>query len=244
VSRAAASAAIASARLAQRFVCCRIRLVSTRNSRSVTASKMPVRPCAAGGGEDVRVLRGRAGQHPPVGQRQFHRRDMRAEAAGAVMVLAVHVGRHRAAEGDEFGARRDRQEPALRQHAAIRSPSSSPASAVTVPASGRTPEFAAAEQRQRRPRIERGIAIGAAIARPISPGSAATAASAASGRPARPAAPHARILPQPASMMSGIRSCRKASGHPQMTRMEGDEKAISKIFVKKGVPQMAQIKSG
>src|SRR5207342_3199699 len=51
-----------------------------------------------------------------IAAKQFEAFDMVAEAAGGMVVLAVHVVGDRAADGDVAGARRDRHEPALRDH--------------------------------------------------------------------------------------------------------------------------------
>jgi hypothetical protein len=70
---------------------------------------------ADGGTEEVALALGRAGQDAPVGHAQRQARDVLADAAGHVVVLAVHVGGHRAPERDELRPRRDRHEVAARE---------------------------------------------------------------------------------------------------------------------------------
>jgi hypothetical protein len=64
------------------------------------------------GGEEARVLHLRAGDDTPVGQGQREPFDMVAEAAVAMMVLAVHVRGDHAADGHELRARHHRREKA------------------------------------------------------------------------------------------------------------------------------------
>ena len=65
------------------------------------------------------MLASRAVDDAAVGDAQPQRRDVAAEAAVDVVVLAVDVGGDHAAERDELGAGRDRREPAARQERAV-----------------------------------------------------------------------------------------------------------------------------
>jgi len=68
------------------------------------------RPEAAdGGGKPLGVFRGTADATAAVGTQQFETPHLRAEGTGDVVVLAMHVVRQRAAQGDKARARRDRQ---------------------------------------------------------------------------------------------------------------------------------------
>ena len=69
---------------------------------------------ADGRGEQLGVFLGRQRQHLAGGARQADRVHVRAEGAGMLVVLAVHVVRDRAAEGHELRSRHDRREPAVR----------------------------------------------------------------------------------------------------------------------------------
>ncbi len=86
-----------------------------RNSTSRMCPVSPMPPmvarnssgsCSSGAPEDA-----------PVGDAHLERADVLAEAAVDVVVLAVDVGGHHAAEGDELGAGRDGREPAARHEA-------------------------------------------------------------------------------------------------------------------------------
>lgn len=79
------------------------------------------------------MLRARADHDVAAGDAYLQRLDVPANRAGVVMVLAVHVGGHHAAESDEARARRDGTEKPARQEHANHSSSVSPASAVSSP---------------------------------------------------------------------------------------------------------------
>ena len=69
---------------------------------------------ADGAVEQLRLLRRAALDDAVVGEAHAERAHVRAEAAGDVVVPAVHVAGDHAAERDELGARRDRREEAAR----------------------------------------------------------------------------------------------------------------------------------
>ena len=100
----------------------------------------------------------------PVGEREAQRAEVGAERAGGVVVLAVDVGRHHAAERHVTGARHDRhREAAGRAASPTRRASESPASARSTPAlgiEGEQPVGAPARRHARaRVRRKRSVAI-------------------------------------------------------------------------------------
>ena len=66
-------------------------------------------------GEQIRVLLARTAADFTVGPDNVDPLDEAAERSVLVVVLAVHVGRDRAAQRDEFRPGRDREKPAARQ---------------------------------------------------------------------------------------------------------------------------------
>ncbi len=64
------------------------------------------------GAEQRRLDRRAARDDTSVRDPQLELADVGAERAGAVVVLAMDVGRHHSPERDELGAGRDRREPA------------------------------------------------------------------------------------------------------------------------------------
>ena len=99
-----------------RSVSAQIQGVGMRFMRNATSRMWPVRPMPPRVARKRSTLAvGAALDDAPVGHAQAQRRDVRAEAAVHVVVLAVDVGGHHAAEGDELRARRDGQEEAAGQ---------------------------------------------------------------------------------------------------------------------------------
>jgi hypothetical protein len=68
-----------------------------------------------GRAEEIGLLGRRAPQHAAIRDAQAQAPHVRAERAGAMVILAVHVGRHHAAQRDELGSRRDRRVEAARE---------------------------------------------------------------------------------------------------------------------------------
>ncbi len=61
------------------------------------------------------MLAAREGQQAAIGQTEQQFVDVFAETAMQVMILAMHIAGYSAADRDEAGARRYREEPAARQ---------------------------------------------------------------------------------------------------------------------------------
>ena len=98
------------------MVSCAIQAVATGASLNVASRMVPVSPMPPivatkrstfSCGEQVLTS--------PLGRARSNELDMMAEAAGAMMILAVDVGGDHAADGDEFGAGNDGREKAARQ---------------------------------------------------------------------------------------------------------------------------------
>ena len=124
-----------------------------------------------------------------VGDAQLERGDVRAEAAVAVVVLAVDVGGDHAAQRDELGARRDRGEPAARQEQAVQI---RPATARPRRAGRRCPRRTPGCGRPARVETDLAVAGGAAAtSRRTSGRGRATAAGRRRCAPGPPSAPRA-----------------------------------------------------
>ena len=91
--------------------------VSVRCSATVALSTAPVRPMPPMVAQNSRSVSpsGVKRAHLAVGHQQVQRLDVVAEAALGVVVLAVHVGGDRAADGHLTGARQHRHPEAERQ---------------------------------------------------------------------------------------------------------------------------------
>ena len=146
----------------------RSRATGWRFIRNSTSRMWPVRPMPPTVARKSSGSSRRAALHDaPVGHAHAQARHVRAEAAVDVMVLAVDVGRHHAAQGDELGARRDGQEEAARQEEPVQRRTRE------RPASARSTPLAASNERMRSASVvfaargwlgrrQRGVAVGAA----------------------------------------------------------------------------------
>ncbi len=99
---------------------CQIHGEGTRRIGNSTSRMWPVSPMPPTVAQ--KSSRSRSGPHSstrPDSDPHQQPRHVRAEAAVDVVILAVHVGRHHAAEGDELGAGGDGDEPAAREEEAV-----------------------------------------------------------------------------------------------------------------------------
>ncbi len=106
-----------------RSLSCRIQGEGMRSSPSSTSRMCPVRPMPPSVARNRSLSRSREqSRMRPSATRRRSARTWRPKRAGHVVVLAVHVGRHHAAQGDELRARRDGAVEAARQQQPVHGP--------------------------------------------------------------------------------------------------------------------------